>query len=223
MADRLEITRDDGVRTISFDRPEKRNALDVPLVEDLLDELAAAEDDGEDAILFTGTGPVTTAGADTSVVGGDDDAAKRALVEGVNDVYAFLARYPRPTVMAVKGAAIGAGFQLAVACDFAVAAEDAALSKPEIGYGVFSGYSTRMLKSAFGTNVAREIALRGEEIPPERALEWGIVSDVVPTDAVEDRARELVELLAGYDPAAYEHTKGALSFEGAPEDFGNYP
>lgn len=223
MVDRLDVRREDGVRTIAFDRPEKRNALDVPLVEDLRAELDDAEADGNDAILFTGTGPVTTAGADTSVVGGDDDAAKRALVEGVNDVYAFLARYPRPTVMAVKGAAIGAGFQLAVACDFAIAGDDAVLSKPEIGYGVFSGYSTRMLKHALGANIAREIALRGEEIPPERALEWGVVSDVVSSDAVDERAHELVTTLAEYDDAAYKHTKAALSFDGSPADFENYP
>lgn len=223
MAASLDVTHHDGYRTIAFDRPEKRNALDVDLVEELLDELDAADEEAEDALLFTGHGPVTTAGADTDVVGGDDDAAKRALVEGVNEVYAFLVNYPRPTVMAVKGAAIGAGFQLAVACDFAVAGADAALSKPEIAYGVFSGYSTRMLKADFGAQVAREIALHGERIPPEQALEWGIVSDVVPSDEVEDQATDLVETLAEYDAGAYEHTKAALRFQGSPDDYDNYP
>jgi enoyl-CoA hydratase/carnithine racemase len=225
MADRsrLDVTEHDDYVTVRFDRPDKRNALDVELVTELLDVLDDLGAAGTEGILFTGRGPVTTAGADTDIVGGDDDAAKRDLVEGVNAVYEFLGDYRRPTVMAVKGAAIGAGFQLAVSCDFAVAGADAALSKPEIGYGVFSGYSTRMLAQTFGANVAREIALRGESISPERALEWGVVSEVVPSDDVEPTARDLLETLVGYDPTVYERTKNALQFDGAPGDFENYP
>lgn len=225
MADRsrLDVTENDGYVTVCFDRPDKRNALDVELVTELLTIFDDLAETGTEGILFTGRGPVTTAGADTRIVGGDDEEAKRELLEGVNDLYEFLGDYRRPTVMAVKGAAIGAGFQLAVSCDFAVAGRDSTLSKPEIGYGVFSGYSTRMLKDTVGSNVAREIALRGESIPPERALGWGIVSEVVPSDEVERAARDLVETLVGYDPAVYERTKAALRFEESPDDFENYP
>ncbi len=220
---RLDVIEHAGYVTVRFDRPHKRNALDVGLVTELLDVLGDLGEAETEGILFTGRGPVTTAGADTDIVGGDDDVAKRELLEGVNALYEFLGDYRRPTVMAVKGAAIGAGFQLAVSCDFAVAGSDAALSKPEIGYGVFSGYSTRMLREAVGSNVAREIALRGEQIPPERALEWGVVSEVVPSDEVDAAARDLLETLVGYDPEVYARTKDALAFDASPADFENHP
>lgn len=219
----LSVTETDSVTNIEFDRPEKRNALDVEVVTELRDVLVELNEDPTDGILLTGTAPVTTAGADTSIVGGDDEEQKRALIERLNETYEVLQSYPRPTVMAAKGAVIGAGFQLAAMCDFTVAGDETKLSKPEIKYGVFSGYSTAMLRESVGANVAREIALKGDLIPPERALEWGIVSEMVPENEVQERARELTEQLSEYEPAVYKKTKRALQFEYGPDDFENYP
>lgn len=222
-SDSLIVEESDSVVTIVFDRPDKRNAMDIDLISDLRDLLTELDAEQEQGILLTGNGSVTTAGADRDIVGGDDNERKRELLRGINKTYKLLTSYPRPTVMAAKGAAIGAGFQLALITDFTVVGEETALSKPEIKYGVFSGYSTAMLEKAAGGNVAREIALRGDEIPPERALEWGLVTDVVPEAEVEATARELAVQLADYEPTAYSKTKEALSFDGSLEEFDNYP
>lgn len=219
----LTVEENDGVVTVEFDRPNKRNALNVEMVTDLRDVLMELQQKSKHAIFLTGKGPVTTAGADTAVVGGDDDEQKRTLIKGINEIYELLQSHPRPTVMAAKGAAVGAGFQLAVICDFTIAGVETDLLKPEIKYGVFSGYSTAMLEVAVGGNVAREIALKGDTIPPKQALEWGIVSDIVPEAEVEDHARELVHQLSGYDSTAYAKTKETLGFDLELEDFENYP
>lgn len=216
---------DESERTVSvvLDRPDKRNAFNLELVNELYDALVELEERSDKGILLTGNGPVTTAGADVSIVGGDDEDKKRELTGKINDVYELLHRYPRPTVMAVKGAAVGAGFQLAIAVDFAVAGEETTLLKPEVEYGVFSGYSTRMIAHEAGNDVAREIALGGKTITPERAQQWGLISEVVADSAVEETAIELLEELVEYDPGAYEATKQALRFDHSPDDFDNYP
>lgn len=189
----------------------------------LRDLLTQLHEEQEQGVLFTGRGPVTTAGADTAIVDGDDDGKKRQLIDGMNDIYALLQSYPRPTVMAAKGAAVGGGFQLAVLCDFTIAGEETKLLKPEIKYGVFSGYSTTLLKDTLGRRAAQEIALRGDSIAPERALALGIVSEVVSEESVEDCARDLASQLVCHDPTAYAKTKGALEPEFDPLDFENYP
>lgn len=208
---------------IEFDRPNKRNALNVELMTDFRDLLGQLNDNPEKGILLTGKGPVTTAGADTAVVGGDDDKQKRQLLGTINETYELLQSYPRPTVMAAKGAAVGAGFQLAIVCDFTIAGDETELLKPEIEYGVFSGYSTAMLDEAVGGNVAREIALKGDSIPPQRCLAWGIVSDVVSEENVEDYAIETLDRLIEYDQVTYAKTKEMLRFEIDLNTFENYP
>lgn len=219
----VEIEETESTLTVRLNRPEKRNALNLELTKGLKDTLERLHEDPEKGVLLTGNGSVTTAGADVSIVGGDDDAKKRELTGTINDIYELIEGYPQPTVMAAKGAAVGAGFQLAITADFAVLGEETTFLKPEIEYGVFSGYSTRMLEHYFGAQVAKEIALAGNEIPPQRALEWGMVTDVVPEYKVEERAESLLERLVDYEPGAYRVTKEALSFDAQPADFDNYP
>lgn len=219
----VTVTANDDVLIIELDRPDKRNALDIELITSLRDLLAELNADPNHGILLTGSGPVTTAGADTAIVGGDDEEQKRELIAGINEVYELLEAYPRPTVMAAKGAAVGAGFQLAMVCDFTVVGDETELLKPEIKYGVFSGYSTAMLEATVGNQIAREIALRGDAIQPEQALAWGLVSDVVPEADVDARARELLDQLTDYDSTAYAKTKEVLRFEVDRDEFEQYP
>jgi enoyl-CoA hydratase len=209
--------------TVRLNRPEKRNALDLETVRALRNLLGELHEEPGPALLLTGAGPVTTAGADVAVIGSDDDDARAEFVAATNRLLHLVETYPRPTVMAVEGAAVGIGFQLAVAADFAVLGADATFLKPEIEYGVFSAYSTAMLEHRFGAQVAKEIALAGREIDPERALEWGIATDVVPGGEAEPRATALLDDLAGHEAGAYRATKAALTFEADPEAFENYP
>lgn len=219
----IETEETDTTLTIRLDRPDKRNALNLELVKGLKDLLDQLHENPEKGILLTGSGPVTTAGADVSIVGGDDDEKKRELTGTIDDVYYLFQNYPRPTVMAAKGAAVGAGFQFSVISDFAVLGEETTFLKPEIEYGVFSGYSTGMLEHYYGAQAAKEIALAGRQIEPQRALELGMAYDVVPEAEVEERAFSLLEELSEYDHDAFEVTKEELSFTASPSDFSNYP
>lgn len=219
----IEVDEEPSVLTVRLNRPDKRNALNLDLTKGVKELFERLHDDPEKGVLLTGNGPVTTAGADVAVVGGDDDAKKRELTGTINEIYQLIESYPRPTVMAAKGAAVGAGFQLAIVSDFAVLGEETTFLKPEIEYGVFSGYSTRMLEHYFGAQVAKEIALAGNEISPQRALEWGMVTDVVPESEVEERARSLLDRLVEFDSDAYRVTKEALRFDAGPSDFDDYP
>ena len=219
----IEVDEEPSVLTVRLNRPDKRNALNLDLTKGLKELFEQLHEDPEKGVLLTGNGPVTTAGADVAVVGGDDDAKKRELTGTINEIYQLIESYPRPTVMAAKGAAVGAGFQLAIVSDFAVLGEETTFLKPEIEYGVFSGYSTRMLEHYFGAQVAKEIALAGNEISPQRALEWGMVTDVVAESEVEERARSVLDELVDFDPDAYRVTKEALRFDAGPADFEDYP
>lgn len=219
----IDVVDTDDYVEVVLNRPNKRNAFNLELADDLHSILTELCSTGEKGILFRGEGPVTTAGADVSVVGGEDDAKKRQLTETINDIYQLLHEYPRPTVMPVKGAAVGAGFQFVMAVDFAIVAEGTTLLKPEIEYGVFSEYSTRMIAHQAGSHVAREIALAGTTVPPEQALHWGLISDVVPEDEVESAATDLLSKLVEFDPIAYRKTKEALVFDARPEEFETYP
>jgi enoyl-CoA hydratase/carnithine racemase len=219
----IEIEETDTALMVRLNRPEKRNALNLEVTRSLKYLFEQLHDNPEKGVLLTGNGSVTTAGADVAVIGGDDDTKKNDLIATINDIYKLIEGYPRPTVMAAKGAAVGAGFHLAITADFAVLGEETTFLKPEIEYGVFSEYSTRMLKHYFGAQIAKEIALAGNEILPEQALEWGMVTDIVPDSEVEDYAWSLLERLVDYDSNAYRMTKEALSFGAEPTDFDSYP
>jgi enoyl-CoA hydratase/carnithine racemase len=219
----IAIEETDEIAVIKFNRPDYRNAFNLQLIEDFYNVLSELNKGANKGLLLTGEGPVTTAGADTSIVGGDDDDKKNKLTGRINDIYELIHDYPRPTVMAVKGAAIGAGFQLALSVDFSVIGEESKLLKPEIEYGVFSEYSTRMIADQTSKNIAREIALAGNSISPEQALQWGLVTQVVPESKVESEARELLNELASYDSTCYQKTKESLAFSRDVSEFENYP
>jgi enoyl-CoA hydratase/carnithine racemase len=219
----IAVEETDEIAVIKFNRPDSRNAFNLQLIEEFHNVLLDLNEDKTKGILLTGEGPVTTAGADTSIVGGEDDDKKEKLTENINNIYGLIHKYPRPTVMAVKGAAIGAGFQLALSVDFSVIGEESKLLKPEIEYGVFSEYSTRMIANQTSKNIAREIALAGNTISPEQALQWGLVTQVVPETKVESEAREYLDKLVSYDPICYEKTKESLAFSRDISEFENYP
>lgn len=219
----VETTESDTTVTISLNRPDKRNALNMSLIHEFSTVLAELCEDPTKGILLRGNGPVTCAGADLAVIRDGTPEEKRELIEGVETIYHRLLTYPRPTVMACKGAGVGGGFQLAMASDFAIIGEETTLYKPEIGFGVYSEYATKMIEAKLGTQPAREITLAGDPVSPERALAFGIAKEVVPEPDVDRTARELVDQLADYDERAYELAKTALGTDLNLSECGRYP
>ena len=174
----------DGVALLTFDRPEKRNALNIELRErgcELLDELAA--DESLRALVVTGAGSVFSAGFDLGefeLAAADDDLARR-LWASSDDWHRRWHTFPVPTVAAVNGPAIAGGFDVAVMCDLRVVADTATFAHPEIGFGdVVYG----PLHDLVGGAVARDLCFTGRRIDAPEADRLGLVTRLVAAGAV---------------------------------------
>jgi enoyl-CoA hydratase len=201
----------DGVALVSLDRPAALNALSF----DLLDELAAALealDRGRDcrAIVLTSSGPrAFAAGADVRELATQSYASLR---EGRRfEAWDRLAAIGLPMIAAVRGVALGGGFELAMLCDLIVAAEDATFGQPEIRLGVMPGAGgTQRLTRAIGKARAMELILTGDTIDAPTAEGLGLVNRVVPAEATVDVALELAGRIAAMPPLAIRAAKAAV-------------
>jgi enoyl-CoA hydratase/carnithine racemase len=204
MTDQLLVTSSDDVVTIAFNRPDSLNSLTIELVDELQSVLEELHEDPPRCVLLTGTGDVTTAGVDMEIAEQEYGTGdQKRMEEKYVEIRTLLETFPRPTAMAGKGAVVGAGFGMAIDVDFVVLGADTTLSLPEIKLGLSTHEVVDTLSDIVGVRVAKEICYLGEPIAPERALEVGLVNEVVPEEAVEETARGIVETIAGYD-AAYE-------------------
>jgi enoyl-CoA hydratase/carnithine racemase len=190
----------DGVVELRLDRAEARNALTTGLLRELRGHLRDVQDDPDvRVLLLTGDGPVFCAGADLQELGPDAPAdARQARIRLVSDVLAHLLQLERPTIAAVQGAAVGAGWGLALACDVCLASADAAFSLPELAKGFrLPQLLVRRLVQLAGPMRAAEIAYAGTKRTAAEALAAGCVARVLPDDdALHAAAWELATALA---------------------------
>jgi len=190
------------VTVVTIDRPQARNAIDADVSEGIGRMLtAAAADKAVGAVVITGAGTQAfCSGMDLRSF-----ARGRTLGPGIGIV--LRDRYPKPLVAAVNGAAVGGGFDLALACDLIVAAEHATFGLPEVKRGVASvGGSTRLAQRV-PLAIALELTLTGEPIDARRALGLGLVNRVVAADAVVGEAVRLAALIAANAPLAVAFTR----------------
>ncbi|HEX2039097.1 MAG TPA: enoyl-CoA hydratase-related protein [Acidimicrobiales bacterium] len=178
--------RDDGVAVVRLDRP-KMNALNAELLEQLeaIAKELTAEPPG--AVVVWGGERIFAAGADISEFGGPDEAG---VVSGViGRALDALAAVPRATIAAINGYALGGGCELALACDFRLAADNAKLGQPEVLLGIIPGAGgTQRLPRLIGPARAKDLVLSGRQVDAEEALRIGLVDRVVPAAEVLDRA-----------------------------------
>jgi enoyl-CoA hydratase len=188
VSDRLLLSTapDDGVVTLTLNRPDRKNALSIALrdeVSDALDELAV--DDAVKTVVMTGAGDVFCAGFDLREF--QQPELTDRLWASSDRFHGTVLRFPLPIVAAVNGPAIGGGFDLAVMSDLRIAAETARFSHPEIEFGdVVYG----PLHDLVGGGVARELCFTGRVVEAQEAKAFDLVSSVVPVDGlVEEVAR----------------------------------
>src|ERR1700757_5414151 len=185
----IGVTRVEDVLTIELQRPERRNALNSQLVEELRESIEKATTDNVRAIVLTGQGTVFCAGADLS---GDAFAADYPdrLVE-LN--YAIDAA-PMPVIGAINGPAIGAGLQLAMVCDLRVVAPEAFFQFPTSKYGLaLDNWSIRRLSSLVGYGRARAMLLTAEKLTAEVALQTGMANRIGTLADAQKWAEEIAE------------------------------
>ncbi len=195
MAEYISVERNaDGVALVRLDRP-KMNALSLALLHELHDAARALTEDPPGAVVIWGGERIFAAGAEISEFGGPDEAKVvggkfRASLDAV-------AAIPRATIAAVNGYALGGGCELALACDFRVAAENAKFGQPEILLGIIpGGGGTQRLARLIGPAKAKDIIFTGRQVDAEEALRIGLVDRVVPADQVLAAAMEGAAVLA---------------------------
>jgi 2-(1,2-epoxy-1,2-dihydrophenyl)acetyl-CoA isomerase len=201
MPDLIE-TIEDGVATLTFNRPERMNALSTPIMEGLLHGLPRlAGDPGVRVIVLTGAGRAFCAGGDVKSMaeGGEERSAAEATarLRSRMEVSRILHELPKPTIAMINGPAAGAGLAFALACDLRIASASARLVTAfvKVGFsGDFGGsfFLTRLV----GTAKARELYFTGRPVDAQEALSLGLVNRVVPDDQLADATMELARSLA---------------------------
>ncbi len=202
----VEVERRERVGIIRLNRPKARNAVNGDLatgVEAALDDFEA--DDAIQAVVITGNGPTFCAGADLKLIA----AGKGAEMATAKGNFAGLVRrnFPKPIIAAVNGPAFAGGFEIVLACDLVVAAEEAQFGIPEVKRGLFAAAGALIrLPKRIPLALATELAITGDPISAERAMQLGLVSRVVPLADVVDAALELAARIAANGPLAVQKT-----------------
>ncbi|HEV3032672.1 MAG TPA: enoyl-CoA hydratase-related protein [Polyangia bacterium] len=202
-----------GVATITLNRPRAANALSRELVGGLGQAFSRARaDDGVRAVVLTGAGgKAFCAGADLKERRAMTLDETRSFLRSLNAVVDAVAAFPRPVIAALNGAAFGGGLELALACDFRLAADTAELGLVETRLGIIPGAGgTQRLARIAGLAVAKELILTGCRVGAARARELGVVSEVVPAAALTAAAARLAAELAGAGPLAVTQAKRAI-------------
>lgn len=212
----VELRVAGGVAHVRLNRPAARNAIDETLAAELCEvaqRLASAPEPR--ALLVTGNGPAFTVGGDVTVFGragtGELPGLLRRMTTPYHDALRMLAELDVPVVAAVHGAVAGGGLGLLYVADVAVAAEDTTFAT---GFGALGlsgdGGGTWFLPRLVGPRRAAELYLRGRRLDARTAMDWGLVSEIVPAAELESRARAIAEDLASGPTQAYAHMRRLL-------------
>jgi enoyl-CoA hydratase/carnithine racemase len=200
--DATVLVREEGPAAfITLNRPDKRNALSLELIEELLGTLRRVSDQSSvRAIVLEGAGRAFSAGHDLSEMIGRDIAFFQRLFDVCCELMERIHRLPQPVIAKVNGMATAAGCQLVAACDLAVAAEGAQFATPGVKIGLFCSTPMVPVSRAIGRKRALEMLLTGRPIDAATALDWGLVNRVVPEAALDDEVASLVEAIACSSP-----------------------
>ena len=200
--DATVLVREEGPAAfITLNRPDKRNALSLDLIEELLGTLRrVSARAGVRAIVLEGAGPAFSAGHDLSEMIDRDVAFFQRLFDACTELMECIHRLPQPVIAKVGGVATAAGCQLVASCDLAVAAEGAQFATPGVKIGLFCSTPMVPVSRAIGRKRALEMLLTGRPVDAATALEWGLVNRVVPEDALDSEVAELVEAIARSSP-----------------------
>ena len=197
MASNVKVDDQDGVRWITIARADKANALmpdDCRAIQELVENIPKPIE----AVVFRGAGERSfCAGMDVVAFLDLDAGTARAFVEPLKDMLNAVRTLPLPTLAAINGACIGAGIELAAACDLRIAASHARFGLPEIKVGIPTALDAMLLQQYIGLGRTKQMILTGEFHTAEEMQRWGLLTDVVAGDQLDQAARTLVRKLMG--------------------------
>lgn len=208
----LKRKLEEGVLTITIDRPAQLNALN----KDVLAELEQVIDEAEKntsvrAIILTGEGKAFVAGADISTMVGMDETQALNFASFGQKVFDKIENLSKIVIAAINGFALGGGCELAMSCDIRYASEKAKLGQPEVNLGVIPGFAgTQRLPRLVGPGKALELLVTGNVIDANQALQIGLVDKVLPPEGLMEEAIKLAKAIATKCPGAVSLNKKAL-------------
>jgi enoyl-CoA hydratase/carnithine racemase len=203
--------RPGGIRVITLNRPEKRNAISIRMRREISVCLDHWRDNAEiGAVIFIGAGMTFSAGFDLDEF--RQPACFADLLESSSHYHFDIWRFPKPTIAAVNGPAMGGGFDLATLCDVRLCAESALFGHPEVKFGAPPLFTP--LRWIVGDGLARDLCLTGRRIDAREAHRIGLVSEVVRDDVLWERALELAGTLLDAPPDTLAFLKGCFTEHG---------
>ncbi len=210
----IQLTHDGSIATITLNRPEKRNAVSFQLVDELVTALDEIERSADQVVIITGAGKAFCAGMDLeelkSLLGKTHD-------ENVKDsarmakLFRRLYEFPKPTIAAVNGAAIAGGTGLATMCDLTLAIPDAKFGYTEVRIGFVPAIVSSLLVWQVGHKIARDLLMTGRLFDAAEGCRLGLVNEVVASERLMDRARELAGQLLENSPSSVRATKKLIN------------
>lgn len=211
---RSQIDADTGVARLTLNRPERRNALNRALVEELKDSLSRAESDvSVRVIALAGAGPDFCAGADLrelqeAVEAGPE--ASLAEAQALGDLFVLIRRLEKPVVALVHGQALAGGAGLATACDLVLAGDDARFGYPEVRLGFVPAMVMAILRRSVGEKRAFELIALGNSIDADTAYRYGLVNRVFSAESFDRETGSFLETLASRSASALALSKRLL-------------
>ena len=208
----VEVTKQGNIGIITMNRPEALNALSSAVFADLSKALDQVERDEEVyVVIITGAGRAFVAGADIGEMAHMNVEEGLSFSELGNSLLMRVDMFPKPTIAAVNGFALGGGCELSLACDIRIASEKAKFGQPEVGLGIIPGFGgTQRMARIIGTGPAMELIFTADTIDAKQAEKIGMVNHVVPAEELMDAAIAMAEKIASKAQVAIRTSKMAL-------------
>jgi enoyl-CoA hydratase len=207
------VEKQDRIAWVTLNRPEKMNALNNALLQELEEVIAGLEHDAEvGVVVLTGAGEKAfVAGADISELKDLDSGSAREQALKGQAVFNRIASMPKPVIAAVNGFALGGGCELALSAHIRVASENAKFGLPEVSLGIIPGYGgTQRLPRLVGTGVGLDLILSGDMVPAADALRMGLVSRVFPLAELKAGVEKLARTILSRGPLALTRALAAV-------------
>ena len=210
--DTLLFSKSEGIALVSLNRPKVLNAMNQQLWIDLQAALDDARTDPQvKVVVLTGNGRAFSTGADLKESKTRSIDAYRTYLESLQEVSRMIMRFPKPTVAAINGFALGSGYELALACDIRIAAQEAQIGSPEARVASsVTGGAFRLVQELVGPGKAKELLFTAESIDGSEAERIGLVNKAVPLDELMDEALSMARKIAANDLFSLKMIKKGL-------------
>jgi len=204
--------KNDGIATLTLNRPRQRNALSLQLMSEIVERLGEIGEDGDvRVVVIRGNGPGFCAGHDLKEMRANPrEEAHRDTFAKCVELMTSIVKLPQPVIARVHGIATAAGCQLVATCDLAVAAEDARFATPGVNIGLFCSTPMVALSRNVGRKRAMEMLLTGDMIDAATAQQFGLVNHVVPADELDDAVNALAGKISSKSPLTLRIGKEAF-------------